>query len=323
MMSNFLFLRGAWDERTQNSLDTDDDMWLHLFEELLKLYNAHGVVWFNGKRNEIIKSNKSYEIVCCEPNKMSTGGFKYIIARGGFDYYLSILKQSKKHFIIRYGAGKRFMPEPEIDYGLVLVDTHEQKFKVKEANPAENCHLFIKPAAKHFEPANIEKEFDVCYIANQDQARFKGIEYVYKTCPSDISILHLGYHGKFVSPTNVTCRRVDRINMAAEINKCRVGIVPYDSVDSCPRVIPEMLACGLPLIILNTVNFWEEKYANNSTISNKKNFWGIVKHRVLNYGKEDFDIARNLYKNKLSLPVAGKHLKEIIDGEFKKRKNRW
>jgi len=43
-----------------------------------------------------------------------------------------------------------------------------------------------------------------------------------------------------------------------------MGIVAVDSeIDSCPRVIPELLACGLPIVVLDKARFWKDKYINS------------------------------------------------------------
>ena len=308
-MSNWLFLRGAWDERTQNSIDTDDDMWLQLFDELTKKERRE--IYFRGNDSFFDSEYKNIRIFCGNENKVDYLREQFVFSRGGFDYYLPILKTAQFAYKIRYGAGKRYMPEPEIDYQLVLVDTEEQKAEVLAKYPKANVHLFIKPAARHFKPIDMEKEYDVCYIANGQQARFKGIEWVYNTAPKDLKILHLGYPSKFKPPANVTCRRVDRIDMPAEINKCRIGIVPYGSIDSCPRVIPEMLACGLPLIILDTVNFWREKYIYVD--SDKDWFWAQVKTQLRQYDSIHSKSIFKYYKENLSIPIAANHIKELIN----------
>lgn len=310
-MSNWLFLRGAWDERTQNSIDTDDDMWLQLFAELVEK-NDYGNIYFNATNIDIRKIIKYTNN--CDIATWFTGGIvgakQIVFSRGGFDWQVDILKKCPTVYKIRYGAGKRFMPEPEIDYQLVLVDTEKQKANVLAKYPKANVQLFIKPAAYHFKSLDMEKEYDVCYIANGQQARFKGIEWVYNTAPSDISVLHLGYPSEFEPPANITCRRVDRINMPAEINKCRIGIVPYDSIDSCPRVIPEMLACGLLLVILDTVVFCRERCIYID--SDKDWFWAQVKNQLRQYDSEYSKEISKYYQKNLSIPIAAQHIKDLI-----------
>ena len=325
MSKNWLFLRGEWDEHTQKSIDTDDDMWLQLFDEL---GGANHSIWFKGE--ELLWTNPPiYNIYTSSVNRMidfvtrNRNDLGYIFARGGFDYYIPVLKACPNTYKIRYGAGKRYMPEPEIDYQLVLVDTEKQKAEVLAKYPKANVHLFIKPAARHFKPVDVEKEYGVVFIANGQQAKFKGIEWVYSTAPKYLKILHLGYPSKFNPPYNITCKRVDRIDMPAEINKCRVGIVPYENIDSCPRVIPEMLACGLPLVVLDTVNFCRELYignppeiAFNGQIADKEGFWGCVEYELSSH---IYHCTRNraipmYYQENLSIPIAAKHIKELING---------
>ena len=312
-MNSWLFLRGAWDERTQKSIDTDDDMWLQLFAELVEK-NDYGNIYFNTTDidiGEVIEYTNN-----CDIATWFTGGIvgakQIVFSRGGFDWQVDILKKCPTAYKIRYGAGKRFMPEPEIDYQLVLVDTEKQRIEVLLKYPKANVHLLIKPAASHFKPIKVGKEYDVCYIANGQQAHFKGIEWVYNTAPSDISILHLGYPSEFKHPDNVTCRRVDRINMPAEINKCRIGIVPYDSIDSCPRVIPEMLACGLYNVIFDETNCNEYVYCHCERI-HKKDFWDRIKY-LLNESdlKKTEPIISKYYQENLSIPIAAQHIKDLI-----------
>ena len=77
--------------------------------------------------------------------------------------------------------------------------------------------------------------------------------------------------------------------MAEHMSKCKVGIVAVDpTVDSCPRVIPEMLACGLPIIVLDGTRFWVDKYIEgvynsrypyaSGELATKEHFWSTVKY---------------------------------------------
>lgn len=314
-MNSWLFLRGSWDERTQKSIDDNDDMWLELFAELSEDKSCSVILFRDEYSRTINYKNKCF--IHSEPSAITAhvidgDRVDYIFSRGGFDWQVDILKKCPNSYKIRYGAGKRFMPEPEIEYQLVLVDTEKQRKEVLSRYPKANVQLFIKPAANHFKPINVEKEYDVCYIANGQQARFKGVEWVYNTAPSDISILHLGYPSGFKHPDNVTCRRVDRIDMPTEISKCRIGIVPYDSIDSCPRVIPEMLACGLYIIVKDETNYNEHIYFHCERMY-KEDIWNRVKN-ILNTAdlKAKEPIIAQYYKEHLSIPIAAQYIKDLI-----------
>jgi len=312
---NWLFLRGAWDERTRKSIDDNDDMWLQLFAALVG-ENDYGNIYFKDKFDgsdcpEAIKYTHN-----CDIATYFTGGIvgdkQTIFSRGGFDWQALICRNDKNAYKIRYGAGKRFMPEPDIKYDLVLVDSYNQKKAIKEIYPDCNAQIWIKPAAEHFKyMPEVEKDFDVCYIANGQQAEIKSVKWVYDTVPRDLKVLHLGYPSKYKPPENVTCMRVDRIDMPKWINRCKVGIVPYWSgVDSCPRVIPEMMACGLPVLMADTVVYRNLLF--NGGGSNKDSFWGDVKINI-EYNVFYRSISEE-YEKENSIEVVVNLIKQYISG---------
>jgi hypothetical protein len=103
----------------------------------------------------------------------------------------------------------------------------------------------------------VEKVYDVVYVADGRitfRAKIKRVDWFYKHAPKDLKILHLGWSGDRHVPKNVTVMRVRRGEMPLWYNKCRVGVVCYDKYDSAPRVIPEMMACGLPTLVSNEIN---------------------------------------------------------------------
>ncbi len=294
---NYLFLRGAWDERTQKSIDDDDDMWHNLFEELSK--DGHGYIYYH-------KDNMDRTVLGAELKKCDI-----VFSRGAFQWQTEILKRIPNAFKIRYGAGRRFMPEPDIDYQLVLVDTEQQKKEVLAKYPKANVHLLIKPAASHFKPIDVEKEYDVCYIANGQQAHFKGVEWVYETVPKDLRVLHLGYPSKFKVPENVTQKRVDRIDMAREISRCKIGVLPYDMVDSAPRALVEMIACGL-YVVTTDMNYEDFIYGACEKMY-KEDIWNriisLLETAELVGGIKS---TRAFYENHLSIQKSASHIKNLI-----------
>jgi len=101
--------------------------------------------------------------------------------------------------------------------------------------------------------------------------------------------------------------------MPENLQRAKVGIVCCSaSVDSCPRVIPEMLACNIPVVVFSETRFWQEKYITPETgvLSNPKNFWNDVDY-VLN-NLEKFN-PRLYYEKELSLPVASKFMRQKIE----------
>lgn len=352
MMSNWLFLRGTWDNDVLDPVKNNSDMWMNLFMEMSIdenilpdiLFKGNDSIVWNGyyqKPQQSIynieyKNNKgskpaihSFGDITSNRAIGMVGQYDLIFARGGFSYYLPILHDNPDAFKIYYGAGRKYVPDSEINYNLILCDSEKQKKEILNKYPRANVHLLIKPAAWHFKPVECKKEYDVCFIANTSQGHFKGIQWVYDTVPKDLKVLHLGnFTGKYKAPSNVTRKHVARIDMPSEISKCKVGIVPYwNQIDSCPRVIPEMLACGLPLVVADELNFWVEKYMRSCTTSPCKGngFVTETKERLWpwvfscfrmcrdGYLKTWSDTIADYYQNNLSIPVAARYIRDLID----------
>jgi hypothetical protein len=131
--------------------------------------------------------------------------------------------------------------------------------------------------------------------------------------PSDIKLLNLGLPSNIKFPNNVTSYRVKRPEMAKHISKCKVGIVAVSSeIDSTPRVIPEMLACNIPIIVLEDVRFWKEVYIKSNLtgeLANKNNFWDVVRNVIDNVDKY---IPGKYYKYNLDLEVASHYIRSLI-----------
>ena len=201
-------------------------------------------------------------------------------------------------------------------YDLLLQDSIEQLEICKQRFPQIRSSLFIKPAPDNlFYPMlEVKKEYDICFPANGAQD-FKGHSMVYNTVPPELTLLNLGNNPrKFKYPSNVTSYRVLKTEISKHISKCKVGIVAVRAeIDSCPRVIPEMLACGLPIVVLDSVRFWKEKYIVSGVtgeLANEDNFWTVVKHVLDNVDKYN---SRKYYEENLSLEVAAKFLRSKIN----------
>jgi len=293
-----------------------DDMWTQLFYTLL--YDNYGELWYwGGHRNNLFASNFMERWVPSFDTYKSDFIPDVIFCRGGFQEYHSVLKRFPEAIKIYYGAGRRFLPQPGFsDYDIILQDSPEQVKKCSKKFPNSLTTLFIKPAADtiFYPMLQVKKEYDVCFPANGAQS-FKGHKFVYKTIPENIKLLNLGNNPhKYKYPSNVTSYRVLRTDMAKHIAKCKVGIVAVNSdIDSCPRVIPEMLSCGIPIIVLDKVKFWKKKYiVGNVTgeLTNKRGFWDTVQYVLENLGNYK---PREYYKENLSLMKAADFIREKIN----------
>lgn len=292
-----------------------DDVWTQLVFHMLS-ENDLGEVWYWGGKRKYQFTKQFIERWIPDFNHyQSQFNPDVIFCRGGFSEYHSVLNRYPNAFKIYYGAGRRFLPQPGFsNYNLILQDSQEQLNICQNKYPNIKSSLFIKPAADNiFYPKEVEKIYDVCFPANGSQENIKGHKFVFQTAPKELKILNLGNNTRKTEyPRNVRRKRVLKSQMAEEYSRCKVGIVCCSGkVDSCPRVIPEMLACGLPIVVLNEVRFWKEKYITEQTgvISNKDNFWNNVREVLQNYQNIDTKVY---YKKNLSLEKSANFIKNMI-----------
>ena len=327
---NFLMLRGQVpqdrdpQEIVFDKIEDCDDVWAQLIFSMLKKEDQAELWYWGGNREKKFTFNFTERWIPSFQTYKSVFIPDVIFCRGGFKEYHSVLKQFPTSFKIRYGAGRRYLPcQGFYDYDLILQDSIEQLKICKQRFPRIPSSLFIKPAPDNlFYPyPEIKKEYDICFPANGSQ-NFKGHAFVYNTLPPRFTLLNLGNNPRnFKYPNNVTSYRVLKSEMPKHIAKCKMGIIAVDSeIDSCPRVIAEMLACGLPIVVLDTVRFWRDKYINSlvnpksrwatGELVTKDNFWTAVQYVLDNLNKYN---PREYYKENLSLEIAAKFLKEKIN----------
>jgi len=325
---NFLMLRGQVprdrnpDEIIFDKLEKIDDMWTMLFYNMLSSADIGELWYWGGKREKKFTSNFTERWVNNFKKHKTNFVPDIIFCRGGFMEYHTVLNRFPNAIKIYYGAGRRFLPQKGFyNYDIILQDSEEQKEICQRKFPNALTSLFKKPAADNiFYPRDVEKQYDVCFPANGSQV-FKGHKFVYSTVPKDINVLNLGNNSKFKKPNNVTSKRVQRTEMAKHISMCKVGIVAVKgNIDSCPRVIPEMLACGIPIVVLDQVRFWKKMYIESLTSSrtpmstgelvNKDNFWDVVRFVL-----DDIDLynPREYYDMHLSLKESAFFIRLLIN----------
>lgn len=340
---NFLMLRGQipQDRNPQeivfDKLEDVDDMWTQLFYAMLGPEDQ-GELWYcGGTRNKKFAENFVERWVPSYTSHFSSFIPDVTFCRGGFKEYIPILRRFPKALKMYYGAGRRFIPQDGfLDYDILLQDSPTQvEYAMKEC-PNISSVLFFKPAPdKLFYPIEgIEKEYDVCYPADGRPPR-KGHDFIYSTVPGDLKILNLGFPTKrFKLPSNIDSYRVLKPELSKYMQKCKIGIVASTngtglfglSYDSCPRIIPEMIACGLPIVVLDELEFWEDKYINSlissrsswatGELANRENFWDIV--RMVLENRELYN-PRKYYEENLTIKHAAGYLREKINNELIRR----
>lgn len=316
---NLLFLRGSIPKDRDpkqiifNNLEECDDVWTQLAQTLSK--DGKGELWYwGGKRTTHYRHNFIERWIPDFKSVKNDFIPDVIFARGGFPEYDPILKHYPNVFKIYYGAGKRFVPQTFKNFHLILVDTPEQKEKASKIFPNIKIELFIKPAAENiFSPQKRDKKYDVIFCANEHKSGIKGHDFIlpllskFKTLQVGIASVELQKKYPDITFTNW----IPRKDIPELYAQSKIAIIPCSDVDSCPRVIPEALACNCPILVLDTVNLWREKYITPQTgrIMTKSTCEEEIRRMIKDY--ETFT-PYNYYHKELSLSVATEHIRSLI-----------
>lgn len=311
-----LFLRGGVpsdrdpQEIVFDRLDDNCDMWTHLAYQMSS--NGSGQIWYyGGKRKHKFAENFIERWIPSFSSTKHDFDPDVIFCRGGFEHYDQVLKRHPKAFKIYYGAGVRYLPQYEFkDYNLILVDSERQLEDAKKKFPYIKSDLFIKPAAENiFQPIEGIVKYDIMFCVNH--ARMKGLDFFVENLPKDLKAIVVGNTPKSIVLGNThidfTRKRVPRKDLPKYYSQSKVSICCSTSYDSCPRVIPESLSCNTPIICLDSVHVWRDKYINDKTgkMSSKEDFFTTIRNVINNINSYE---PRKYYNNNLSLDVCKKRI---------------
>jgi glycosyltransferase involved in cell wall biosynthesis len=327
---NLLFLRGAIPPKHEHPekllygpIEECEDMWTQWFHTALHLIPAaQGVLMYQGAKREYkvddVFTERWVSSFQKHPPKQAPD---VIIGRGGFPYYDHIMKKFPDAIRIYYGAGRRYYPAHMFKgYDAFLCDSPRQHNKVHTKYAPGRARMFIKPAARLFQPAVVQKEYDVCFMANAAQQGYKRHKLLIDSLAgSGLRVLNVGNTDKGLIK-RAKDKGLDitwagwhlRKHLPALISKCRVGVCCSTSADSCPRVIPEYLACGLPIVVTDNVNFWQDLYVTPETgmLASEDGIRACVEAVLAR--EHQYDV-RAYYDKHLGMDTAAKWLVDIIN----------
>lgn len=318
---NIVFLRGQVDCRTPHvkHLEDHNDMYYHLMNAVLKKHDHCEMLLWGGLRFIDYNWNLSERwtnIAKCkiEYPRHGRDGFEdfipdIVIARGGFPEYEKYLKRLPKNVkTVYYGAGKRWLPENRT-YDLVLVDSEPLR-KIAESRGHRSA-VWFKPAAPCFYPRDVEKKYDLCFVAANPADKRKRAKWVYETLPQKYKVLQLGMDPKQKVPPNVKVKQVPKGKMAKYISQCRVTICPYTGGDGAPRIISESMACNVRTVYSDEIQIDTEKYNGFPTTMNY--FWRTVELAIRYYNQDPkSNHVREWYDDHLSIVKAAEHLRKLL-----------
>tara|TARA_B100001778_G_C18597478_1_gene635527 strand:- start:1763 stop:2719 length:957 start_codon:yes stop_codon:yes gene_type:complete len=269
-----LFLRGQvpQDRNPQeivfDRIEDNDDMWTQLAYEIAK--DGSGQIWYwDGTRKKKFADNFIERWIPSFGSTKHDFDPDIIFCRGGFKPYDQVLRRHPNAFKIYYGAGVRYLPKFDFKgYNLILVDSERQLEEAKKKFPQIKSDLLIKPAAENiFRPVDGDVKYDIMFSVNH--ARMKGLDFFLENLPKDLKALVVGNTPKGIVNNNphvtFTRKRLPRKDLPSYYAQAKIAVCCSTSYDSCPRVIPESLACDTPIVCLNSVHVWKDRYINDHT----------------------------------------------------------
>jgi len=300
-----------------------DDMWIWLFYNLhQKLDLVKSEVWLWGSDYRKIEYAEDF----CErwfPNYPTDINFDFIFSRGGFQEYIPVMASNVNAFKIYYGAihKPRFNPRLNGDptkYNLILADSKVQFDQLVEYG--YKPFKFRKPACEIiFRPIEREKIYDVVFMANATQKNRKGQKWFFeKMKGTGLKILQIGNLDDEVvkwSKENkldieftgwISRRFIPQIACSAKIGVC------CSSEDSSPRIIPEMLAMGLPIVVRKSTNLfvWDDYFYDPcSKLAEENVFVDMVIDQVKNYDRFQ---PEKFYQKNFSIDISSKILSVMV-----------
>lgn len=307
---------------TFNYLEEVDDMWIHLFYELhKKLGLKHSEIWMWGGGPRRVNYKEGF-VEKWFPEFPTNYRPDFIFSRGGFKEYIPVMQANPNAFKMYYGAiyKDRFNPKANGDYtnyDLVLADSKIQYDAIQKSG--YRPFKLLKPCAENiFKELKLDKTYDIVFIANSKQKKTKGHEWFFETMKQrDYKILQIGNFDPEVMRWSEGLN-IDFIGWIPrkEISKfaCRAKVgVCCSTGDSCPRIIPEMQAMGIPVVIRNSpgLHLWDDfvKYDSCCVMNDKEGFLRAIDLFVENHKNID---ARSFYEKELNLDkISNKLVSEI------------
>lgn len=305
------------------NLNEVDDMWIQLFYQIhRKLDIKSSEVWMWGGGPRYIEYEKCF-VEKWFPEYPVDKQFDFIFSRGGFPQYLPILKVNPQALKLYYGAiyKDRFNPRAIGDYtnyDIVLADSQVQFEQLIESG--YNAHKFIKPACENiFKPFDQEKTFDVLFVANATQKDTKGHEWFFREMKgTGLRILQIGNLDRGVlalaSSLGLNIEFTGQLSRSLlPLLACRAKVgICCSTGDSCPRIIPEMLAMGIPIVVKKSdrLFLWDDYFADPcSVLVEEKDFVEALVNHVNNF--ESFN-ARKFYLDNFTLEESSNRLVEVL-----------
>lgn len=289
----------------------DEDCWYVLLinQLLLDKHVDEAQVWYFGKE----RKQTIYETgLVLRYENLRGKDFEpdVIFCRGGFSEYSEVIKRFPKAIKIYYGAGARFLPQDGNDYDIILTDSKDRVKKIKDKYRSSKVEILHKGCSDQLFPykRTENKEYhlgNVTSIPTNKGQKTIGI------ASSGLKFLNIGqYHPDIMNRYRKWgvkaswTGRLHRNEVANYLRKCKYIFVGDHWRAGCPRVIPECMSVGVPIIILNDIpvtdRYIPDFFAVKATKNNlrEKIEWSLTSTlhdpdnnlKIHNYYEENFSL---------------------------------
>jgi len=295
-----------------HDIEIQDDYYFQYSRELIKnnFIDKANFCFFDARFKKEIKEIYPKIFVYIFPSiesclKDLEGNYKLLITRGNFDEFNPLLDTIKKDVSIFYAGYREFIPTyiPIEKFDIIWVDSLKQ-LKIGKNKFPNNKWVFLKKTVNSnifYNDKNIEKKYDICYPA-QHFAPFKNHELLFSSISrmknkKDITVICPGkYDLKFsLSEVNLWAKMHD-INvsfpgflssddLAQTMRQSKIGVIPSEK-EGNPRIITEMIACGLPIVANKNLSSGLDYITSQTGVaSSLDNFTKNLEKLLKNYKK--------------------------------------
>jgi len=308
---------------TESYLSFKKEMYIDVWAEVVRQIGGEGEVWYLGA-----KENKTEEYdgltlrMVQDTIWLPSGGLDVIWFRSLNPLYELLRNRYSRAFKMYYGGGFGKVVHKPALWDMVLVDTGEQYKTVKKKGPKVRVHLWAKPAARWFEQFDRsvdEKEFDVVLCASRGTEN-KGLDWAAKYLPRGTSVLRIGPPDEWFEQAHIKGHLqveftgyVQNYEVPGHMLRGKVGLAcDPGKYDSGPRIIPEYLSLGIPVLIRSGIHCNTKAYCqptsaevvtSDTLADGLRRLSQISIHKVLGF-----------YNYKLSLSKVAERIVETIKG---------
>ena len=308
-------------------LAANDDMWTQLFAAVVAGDPAdRGLIGRVGEPYEIAYDGQLTERRVPELIALADWRPDVIISRGGYRQYRRVelargLNTATKCYL---GAGERWNPGAwgwmsNQHYDVIFTDSPAQRAQIEHDRPDSRVAILHKPAAACFRPVACEKRFDVVFNCSR-VASFKGHHWLAKRLPKRTRVLRIGPRDPWFAEREAAGRLevtwtgvIPRRDVPAWACQAAVGVVCDNGLlDTGPRVLPEMLAMDIPVLVRRTVRADLAAYVRPETgeLAGEDDFRAALTRLR---SRLDTCTPRRIYEAEFSLAAAARFIRGTVE----------